>query len=220
MAIQQQGNSGVISEVESSSRALRITPRPIDVGSLGSYTIGMTSGVMAAGLAANAEIFQFHWSNTPNLALIRRVTISAANAGTAFAAGVATFGMRAARAFTAVGSGGTIATLSGNDQKRRTSFGTTLLTTAADVRVASTAALGAGTKTLDNNDLSSITVGVLATAGTVLAPCPSDLYAPNFSGEWPLVLAQNEGFVIRATVPATGTWTFSVTVEWTEIASF
>jgi hypothetical protein len=220
MAIQVQGNAGIIAEVESASRAVRTTPRPIDIGSLGSYSVGMTSGVMAAGLAANSEIFQFHWSNSANLALIRRVTISGGNAGTAFAAGVAIFGMRAARAFTAVGSGGTTATLAGNDQKRRTSFGTTLLTSAADIRIASTAALGTGTKTLDNNDLGSATAGVLATAGTTVVPVPTDLYAPNFSGEWPLVLAQNEGFVIRATVPATGTWTFSVTVEWTEIASF
>jgi hypothetical protein len=219
MAIQVQGNAGVVAEVETESRAMRTTPRPIDPGALGSYTIGMTSGVMAAGLAANSEIFQFHWPNAINLALIRRVTISGGSI-VAFAAGVATFGMRAARAFTAVGTGGTTATLASNDQKRRTSFGTTLLTTAADIRIASTAALGVGTKTLDDNDLATITNGVTAVAGVAIAPIPSDLYAPNFSGEWPLVLAQNEGFVIRGTVPATGTWTFSVTVEWTEIASF
>jgi len=29
----------------------------------------------------------------------------------------------------------------------------------------------------------------------------------------PEVLTQNEGFVIEATVPATGTWTFSVKVD-------
>jgi hypothetical protein len=35
-----------------------------------------------------------------------------------------------------------------------------------------------------------------------------------------LLLAQNEGFVVRATVPATGTWQFGVTVVWTEVASY
>jgi hypothetical protein len=39
-------------------------------------------------------------------------------------------------------------------------------------------------------------------------------------GEHPLVLAQNEGFVIQATVPATGVWFFAVKVDWVEIATY
>lgn len=34
------------------------------------------------------------------------------------------------------------------------------------------------------------------------------------------VVAQNEGFIIRATVPATGTWTASFDVTWMELASY
>jgi hypothetical protein len=30
----------------------------------------------------------------------------------------------------------------------------------------------------------------------------------------------NEGFVIRATVPATGLWSFAVTTEWDEVVVF
>jgi hypothetical protein len=36
-------------------------------------------------------------------------------------------------------------------------------------------------------------------------------------GEMPLLLAQNEGFLLRATVPQTGTWSFSIAAEWDEI---
>jgi hypothetical protein len=39
-------------------------------------------------------------------------------------------------------------------------------------------------------------------------------------GEHPLVLAQNEGFVIQATVPATGVWFFAVKADWVEIATY
>jgi hypothetical protein len=46
-----------------------------------------------------------------------------------------------------------------------------------------------------------------------------DLFALDVSGEWPLVLVQNEGFIIRATVPATGTWEFGVLLEWSEIVT-
>jgi hypothetical protein len=39
-------------------------------------------------------------------------------------------------------------------------------------------------------------------------------------GEHPLILAQNEGIVIQATVPATGTWQFGVKIDWTEITAY
>jgi len=47
-----------------------------------------------------------------------------------------------------------------------------------------------------------------------------DLFHANPGGESPLVFAQNEGFVVRATVPATGTWQFGVTVAWTEVTAY
>jgi len=34
------------------------------------------------------------------------------------------------------------------------------------------------------------------------------------------LFAQNEGFVIRATVPATGVWNIGFTVKWAELAAF
>ena len=43
------------------------------------------------------------------------------------------------------------------------------------------------------------------------------LWQRNTSDEYPLLFEQNEGFVIRATVPATGTWQFSINVEWAEV---
>jgi hypothetical protein len=39
-------------------------------------------------------------------------------------------------------------------------------------------------------------------------------------GEQPLQLANNEGFVVQATVPATGTWTFSVQVCRDEVSAY
>jgi hypothetical protein len=46
-----------------------------------------------------------------------------------------------------------------------------------------------------------------------------DLFGMDVANEWPLVFVQNEGFVIRGTVPATGTWEFGVLMEWSEIVS-
>jgi hypothetical protein len=39
-------------------------------------------------------------------------------------------------------------------------------------------------------------------------------------GEHPLVLAQNEGISVRATVPATGTWIASFLIKWAEVTAF
>ena len=60
MAIQLQGNGGTVADVDGTNyRALRTTLRPIDYGALGSYRLSLLSGTMAAGLAANAEVWQF-----------------------------------------------------------------------------------------------------------------------------------------------------------------
>jgi hypothetical protein len=85
--IQVIGNAGVIAEVESAQRALRVVQSPRDFGTLGSYGVGAPSGVMAAGLGANSEIFQFRWTNASNSMLLRSVTIGAGSV-VAFAAGI------------------------------------------------------------------------------------------------------------------------------------
>ncbi len=216
MAIQLQGNSGTVLEVETNTRALRITPRPIDVGALGSYAGAWTTGTIAAGMAANGGVFSCRWTHASNLLLLRRLTFSMTSLGTAFTAGVGTARLIVARNFTASDSGGTSVLPTGNSQKRRTSFGTTLI---GDLRIASTAALTAGTRTLDGAELSNLMFAVGAVANTVYCPT-AVLFSPDFTGEWPLVLAQNEGFAVQATVPATGTWQAKVNMEWSEVSSF
>lgn len=202
--------------VDSQTFAARVTHRPMMVGSRGAYSLSASSGTMAAGLAANSEIFQFRWTSSSLYALLRSVRLEAGSIA-AFAAGVGIFGMRMARSWSADGTGGTAVSFGTNDQKKRTSFATTAAPSALGVRIASTAALGAGTKTLDANDFAGLATGVTATAGVTLLTPGTYLWERNTGDEWPIVLAQNEGFVIRATVPATGTWTFNVDMEWNEL---
>lgn len=216
MAVQIQGNSGTVAEVESNTRAQRSVLRPTDFGALGVYQATHVSGVMAAGLAASAEIFQLRWTHASNLCLIRQVQISAASDTVAFTAGRGNFNLAVARSWTADGSGGTAMTLTGNNQKLRTSMGTTLM---GAIRGASTAALTAGTKTLDTQALSSVQVVCPAAAATLMLG-QIDMINPESESEYPIVLAQNEGIVIRATVAATGTWGFSVNIKWMELASY
>jgi len=218
MAIQLQGNAGTVAEVDGTVyRSLRATLRPLDYGAYGSYRMSLLSGTMAAGLAANAEIFQFRWADATRLCVVSAITFDGlSGSATAFAAGFGKVDAVIARSWTADGSGGSAATLTTNNQKRRTSMGTTLLGAA---RIASTAALTAGTKTLDAQAIGQYSAAIGTTTSTQWIP-QTQLFHQVGGVESPLILAQNEGLVLRATVPATGTWQFGVTVCWTEVAEY
>lgn len=218
MAIQLQGNGGTVAEVDGTNyRAMRTTLRPLDYGSLGSYRVSGLSGTMAAGLAANAEVFQFRWVDATRLCVVTSVLWDGlSGSATAFTAGFAKVDMMIARSWTADGSGGTTLTLAGNNQKMRSSMNTTLI---GGSRIASTAALTAGTKTLDAQAIGQYSAAI--GTGTSVQHMPQfDLFHADPGGESPLILSQNEGFVVRATVPATGTWQFGVTVCWTELTAY
>jgi hypothetical protein len=136
---------------------------------------------------------------------------------TGFTAGAGNLNLSIARGYTANGTGGTAATLTGNNNKLRTSMGSSLV---GDLRTASAAALGAGTKTYDSQAVGLFTFGVPATANINLLPSVLDLYNEVNQGDQPIVLAQNEGLGLRATVPATGVWQFSVEIEWSEVNTY
>lgn len=224
MGIQILGNSGAVAEVDGTTfRAQRVTPRPVDHGSLGAYAYGGFTGILPAALGANSEIFQFRWADATRLAVIRKIRISASVTTTFFAAGVPVqIDLVKSTGWTGAGTGGTGLTLAAL-LKRRTSMGSSLAV-GGDIRIATTAALGAGTKTLETLSLGSILAGGPITAsvnGTIIAPGTILWQAEVGDGEHPLVLAQNEGFSVRSVaVPATGTWQASVNVDWAETTAY
>lgn len=194
-----------------------ISTRPPQFDQYGDYSLTAITGTMAAGIAADSEIFQFRWTQAaPPICIIKDVAIWAGNLGTAFAAGFFKFEMIAARAFTVAGTGGGTLTLTTNNGKLRTAMG---ITTLGEARIATTAALGAGTKTLDAQGLTSVGGGVPNVAGSSLLSGWNTIFDGNASRH-PLVLVANEGFAIRVTVPATGTWTAGVTVRFAEVTDY
>lgn len=193
--------------------AARVTLRGVDYGIYGSYAKGLQSGVIGAGASANSPVFSLRYTGA-QLCLVRRVRISVGDIATAFAAGVARFDLFAARSFSASDTGGTAATLTGSIGKLRTAMATTGI---GDIRIANTGVLSAGTRTLDTDPIASIAAGVVATAGIGIIPPHTPLFDAR-AGEHPLALANNEGFVIQGTVPATGTWALAVSVEYDEVA--
>lgn len=222
MAIQVQGNGGVVAEVDGTDfRALRITPRPTDFGVYGHYSWAGFTGILPAALAGNSEIFQFRWADATRLAIIEKVVISACVTTTFFVAGVPVqIDMIKSTSWSAQGTGGTSVTM-GTNGKERTSMGSSLVQ-AGDMRIATTAALGAGTKTFDGYEIGALAAtGPTAAPSTIVPPFTTLYEANEGEGQHPLVLVQNEGFSVRSVaVPATGTWQATVQVRWAEAAAF
>ena len=196
-----------------------MVPKPYDMAYSfvkninGIYSACAISGVMAAGLAAAAEIWQFRWTSTTKLAFIKHIHFHAAVDTTGFTAGTLIFNLFKATAFTVAGTGGGTLTLTGNNGKMKTTG--MPASAVAEIRVATTAALGAGTKTLLDTAHSTIVTGVGTAAGQDLLN-DHELTHVHFEGDHPIVLEANEGIVIQATVPATGTWKFGVESIWEE----
>jgi hypothetical protein len=183
------------------------------------FGVSAVSGIMAAGLAANSEILQFRVVDATELRKFRVLSVlfSAATDTTAFTAGAATFDMVPARAWTAAGTGGGTATLTGNNGKFRTAQNTNIMGVSGEIRIATTAALGAGTKTLDSQGVAALCGGASAAGLQIVVPTDFLQEAFQTDGE-PLIVSHQEGFVIRASVPATGTWKWAASILWAELS--
>jgi len=226
MAVLEGGVSAALAGVGAeASSPLHMVRMPVSYGSGGFYRVGATSGTMAAALAANAEIFQFRYVTAASrIALVKKISISAGANVAASAAALATLRATIARSWTAAGSGGTRLTLTGDNVNLRTSMATSEVN---DAGISTTAGLTAGTKTLDTTDFGAISFGIGTGAITVSVPLVllplTPLFDSDGEGQHPIVLANQEGFVIRNganAFPAALTWNFSVNVLWAEVPAF
>lgn len=225
MAVLEGAASAALADVGAAAQSgLHVINKPTASGALGHYRVAALTGSIGAGMASNGELVQFRWTDASKLAVIHSVRCNGIYATTAFAAGAITVFATIARSFTAAGTGGGALTLTGNNNKARTSMATTSV---GEVRVSTTAALGAGTKVLDGHNVGQIITHSSAgwnsatpIIGSIYLP-RTDLVVPDTSiGEHPIVLAQNEGLVIRATVPGTGVWIAGFEISWAEVTAY
>lgn len=226
MAVIEGGVSGSLTGVGAEAASALHTIRfPVAHGAGGFYRVGATSGTMAVSLGANSEIFQFRYVTAASrIALVYKVSISAGANVAATGAALLAFRLTAARGWTAAGSGGTRLTLTGDNVNLRTSHAASEVN---DAGISTTAALTAGTKTLDTTDLGSISFGIGTGAITTALPLSfmpqTALFDADGEGQHPFVCANQEGFVIRTganAFPAGMTWSFSVNVLWAEVPAF
>ena len=213
MALIQSGADSTLLTVDPTMKAARVVIKPDEM--LGAYQLSVASGALTT-VAAGAPIFSFRYApNNSTVCVIKRISIGFV-CTTAFGAAQAMgYGVYVARSFSGSDSGGTAATLTGNNNKYRTSLATTAVT---DLRIGTTAALTAGTRTLDAQALGTNYFYVPG-VGTSLTQTDLISYDAN---DYPIVLANNEGFVINNLVlmGATGVGTAVVNVEWFEANAY
>lgn len=230
MAFQIVGPSGIIMGVGAeAAKGAHVILKPDDHATLGHYRLTVTTGILPAALAASAVVFSFRWGSTTRFCKISRVRTKFLPL-TAFTAATlndsTSFDLFFATGFTAAHTGGTGLTLTGRNNKVRTSMGTSLAT---DMRIATTAALGGGTLTLDTQAIDSslrkanrVNPAAATEETIVMDPGNIDYLADQGAGEHPIILAQDEGIVIRnRTVwPAAGTGQLQVTIAWSELTVY
>lgn len=211
-------NNTTAAEVETNTKALRTVVRPDDYGSNGIYALAGVSGTLTSIAAAPSNvIFSFRTATSTSLiTLVKQVRFSMFSLGTGFTAGSGHFDLDVARSFTAADSGGTNL-LTGIVNKLRTSGMAT--TSASQINISTTTNLTNGTRTLDAQSLAQLSTAITATVNNQFIQ-PGTMLWDARVGEMPLVLAQSEGFVISAVLPATGTWGFNVNMIWEELASY
>lgn len=211
MAFIQGGNNPLNTLNIQDNKAARAAIVPNDVINWQSFT--MKTGLLT-GAAAGSSIGSLR-NGGSNLLLIRRIGLGIVE-NTAFTtAQLVDFACYVARGYTVADSGGTQINLGGNNNKHRTSL--TTLSGTVDLRIAAAAALTAGTRTLDSTPVAGI--GVWAGAVGTLLPKVSDNLFAQHTGDYPLVLAQNEGLILSpiTLMGAAGVLTLYWDLEFAEV---
>jgi len=207
------------------TRFIRPVPSARNELIYGQYGAAARTGIIAAGITNDAELLQFRWNpaDTSKRAFIRRVLVDAAVSTTYFAAGVPVqLEMLKCTGWSVGGSGGA-AVDPGAASRRGSSTMKATEVVANDFRIATTAGLTAGTKTIATPALGFQLSGAPITSslsGQVFAPNTPLFEADLSKGDHPLELVATEGFIVRCRAPATGTWACTFRVEWDEADFF
>jgi hypothetical protein len=218
MAIIQSGaNSTVLQTIDPTFLAARISERPPEI--LGAYQLGITSGALTVA-AAGSTVYSFRWAPavTTNLCMVRRIEIGFSTITAFTTAQSLQYSMQVARQWTASDTGGTAAAFTQtNTAKMRTTMPTSAFAGGGQIMIANTGANTAGTRTLDTQAM-SFTQGASTAVGTALTTIP---VWQHLSGDYPLIFAANEGFIINnvQTMGAAGVINLTVNVEWMELAA-
>lgn len=181
---------------------------------VGDYRVSVASG-LTTGMAANDTVFAFRWASTTHRCAIRALRLHAQIITPFTAANEVDVHAIIARTYTASDTGGTALTLTGNNNSLHSY--SNVASKVTDSRVATTATLTAGTRTLDSQAfLRAVSMQSLAAAAAAQAAVVAQ-YHP-YHDRHPLILTTNEGIIVRSGIAqgAGGTVRFTIDLEWSE----
>ena len=188
-------------------------------GGGGYYQMALKSGLLPAALAAGDTLFSFYWNPVVPDGRIARCQLKfiKVNAITTTAFGTAQlieFDTFCAKAWSGADSGGSRIIPAAGDQKRQKRYADSLFLTGGDIRIATTAALTKGTRTLEAQPFSSFGYWSGAIGAGITPPIIE---------EWddhhvPMVFEPGQGFVIDNAIlfGATGVVRLWVDLMWME----
>lgn len=215
-------NSNVEQQVDSLFNASRTSLRPVDHilngQQGGQFRVSAITGAVAGAIATNGQIFSLRWADPNKLLVVFQILASGKCEAFSTGIGVDLEVIRATN-FTVSASGGTAIVPSSVGNMMRTgvmkasSFATT-----GTMQVATTAALTAGTQTLDTVGIGNGMFGATAAGGGGQV----ELFRHLPGNDHPLVLNMNEGFAIRSTngIAASNTWRFAITLVMAELYAY
>ena len=213
--------------VDPTSYGLRISPKNIEyaypgvLGGVYRAFLPLTGGITTS-IAANSPLVAFRWAPTPAglLAIIKNISLQfgVRTAGSS-AAIICMFEAIKATGFTVQDTGGTAFTL-GSTCKLRSS----MANSQAAIQFANGAtALSAGTRTLDAFGFGAHLFDEQPAAGVVRSNPWVELYRDDSPSSHPLVLVNNEGFILRNINALTSTsfvCDITVNITWAEALQY
>lgn len=214
--IESPTKAGLGVEVDPTFAALRASLRPLDfkshAGAVGGHYSGAWSSGLATGVGAGGALMSARWSSVDRVLVPLRIRASVV-VDTPFAAPqeVAVDLMRVGN-FSVADSGGTLITIA-EALKRGLGMRASQL---SEFRIATTAALGAGTGTEEAYPLGALVLPVSNVAG---AAASGVLYELTEGVSHPIVLAGSTGLRIRNrfAMGTGGVLRFTFEWEWAEL---
>lgn len=221
MAVIEGGVSGSLAGVGvETGSAQHVTSKPTPYGSLGHYRTSHRCALVNTQ-AANSRLFELQNASATNLIIIDALRIFWMQTANHTAAIEDSLDKYKCTSFTVVDTTNTVTPVISKMRSSMPSAGAVVrgLTVAGN-----SAGMTGGTLTKDTNPLKQVPMWLLAAIPTAGPPPQQilDYVHQPVNGEHPLVLVQNEGFIIenRVLLGAAAGSAFYIDVEWTEATAY
>jgi hypothetical protein len=217
---QLEGPSGAVAEVGAGAASpMHITAKADPYGALGHYTTSHRTALVATQ-AANSRLFELQNAHATNLVVIHRVHVTLAQTAAHTAAIETSIDMYRCTTFTAVDTTGTVTPVA---SKMRTSMGAAGANLRGVTVAGAAGGMTGGTLTKDTAPMWQMQAWLLLAVPTGGPTVRSEYrWLPDVGdGEHPLVLVQNEGFILenRVLLGAAAGSSIHINVAWSELAA-